>query len=99
MVQRKWIVPAIGLGILYFLLWLWLGWSQGSRSTDLSLFCRHMEWTPLGAIWTDMPDYSLSVSWAAMRCVQCGRVRYSNVLKPRESIVLTVEGIDEGLPD
>jgi hypothetical protein len=60
-------------------------------------FCRHREWVPVNAIWTELPDESLSMSWSAMRCVRCGLIRYDNILKAKETIILTVKGLDEGI--
>lgn len=60
----------------------------------MTLFCRHLKWEPVNAIWSELPDGSLSMSWSAMQCLRCNKVRWSNVLKPRESIVLTVEGVE-----
>ena len=61
------------------------------------IFCRHREWAPIALLWTELPDDSLSASWAAIECVRCRKVRKSNMLKPREAIILILEGLDEGI--
>jgi len=55
------------------------------------VFCRHRFWSPTDALITELPDYSLSISWTGMVCQRCGKVRTDNMLKGGESVVLPMD--------
>ena len=56
-------------------------------------FCRHRYWLATNAIYTDLPDDSISISWTQMMCERCGKMRYNGMLKVSESMILPIDDL------
>ncbi len=49
------------------------------------LLCRHREWEPLDCL-PYVEGGNIRFEWTRQRCLRCGRIRDTNLLKPGESI-------------
>lgn len=49
------------------------------------LLCRDREWEPLDCI-PYVDGDAVHFQWTSQRCLRCGRIRDTNLLKPGESI-------------
>ena len=58
--------------------------------------CRHREWEPVAPVWSEDDNGAIHITWSAMECLGCHKVRWDNVLKPGESVSLDIGPLHEG---